>query len=72
MRDTVTYRATSGERRIFIQRRSLTRTGSDYESLAETPEFLAFLKDHRFEIVDFGGRNPRRAAGCMLDGARVI
>ena len=72
LRKRTGLRAYRGDRLIYIARRS-SQTGRVGGCIEETDDFLAFLRHHGFEIVDFGvGNLSLLDQVAMLDGARVI
>ena len=72
LRANVGLRARKGQRKIYI-RRGPSLVGRKGGDLVETPEFLAFLERHGFEVISFGGGELSIADQvALLDGARVV
>ena len=72
LRKTTRLRASRGNRRIYITRKT-TMVGRGHGTILETQEFLRFLEANHFETVDFGtGDVPIEEQVRQIDGARII
>jgi capsular polysaccharide biosynthesis protein/organic radical activating enzyme len=72
LRETTKLRASKGNRRIYITRKS-TMVGRRHGTILETEEFLRFLEINQFETIDFGtGDVSIEEQILRIDGAGII
>ena len=73
LRKAVNLSIEPGHRRIYLRRSTHGTRSAPGGGVSETPDFLAFLKEYAFEIVDFGSRELSIEEQVkMLDKAAVI
>ena len=72
LRKTTGLRASKGNRRIYITRKS-TMVGREHGTILETEEFLHFLEANQFETIDFGtGDVTIEEQIRKVDGAGIV
>lgn len=73
LRETCPLRASAGSRRLYIRRSGQGTRTAGGGGIAETPEFLRFILDHGFEIIEFGNGDLTVAEQVSrLEGAGMI